>query len=128
MYFKKVKNHEFYDYIQIQYYAGGQDSLLLVKFLDDLGGHQSLFIFLFLLALETYHSVFTCPPFTDGTKAEMFYTAYEMFEGHRQRKFPLHVSFIISMNKLAQVMPTQARSTIQSRLISWDNDILELVH
>lgn len=36
--------------------------------------------------LESHLTVSTCPLFTEASQSQMFFTAYEMFEGHRTRK------------------------------------------
>lgn len=36
--------------------------------------------------LKTHLTVSACPSFTEASKSQMFYTAYEMSEGHRKRK------------------------------------------
>lgn len=36
---------------------------------------------------ESHLTVSTCPSFTEASQSQMFFTAYEMFEGHRTRKF-----------------------------------------
>lgn len=36
--------------------------------------------------LESHLTVSTCPSFTEASQSQMFFTAYEMFEGHRKRK------------------------------------------